>query len=243
MTLVEAPPSDTMRVILCLKFDPRAPFDEVANFKRTLLACPEVVNSVEVSGSFDFMLEAGLANFASYQAMLERFAEPLAALVERHEANFICRRFTRASEQDHALWVPVRDGRKRIDTHKIDLVRAEGDYVRVHCGEQSWLLHDTMHHVREMLDGEDFIMLHRSTIAAMSFIRKLIHREHYWVALLANGEQQRIAKSKLAAVLAALRSEPKMDGAVTAGPAAFPQIRPLREPMTVAATPSATAMP
>ena len=208
MAMVEAPPSDKMRVILCLKFDPRASFDEVAEFKRALISSKEVVHSVEVSGSFDFMLEAGLDDFSAYHGLLERFARQLATLVERHEANFICRRFLRLAERDVALWVPCRDGRRRIDSGSIDLVRAEGDYVRIHSGNQSWLLHDTMHHLREMLDGGDFLTLHRSTLAAIRFIQKLIHRKHHWVALLANGTEQRIAKSHLAEVLATLRNDP-----------------------------------
>ena len=229
MALVEAPPSDNMRVILCLKFDPRASFDEVAEFKRALIASREVVHSVVVSGSFDFMLEAALEDFAAYQRLLERFAHELATLVERHEANFICRRFMRVADRGLALWVPCRDGRRRIDSGSIDLVRAEGDYVRICCGDQSWLLHDTMHHLRGMLDERDFLTLHRSTLAAIRFIQKLIHRKDHWVALLADGTEQRIAKSHLASVLATLRSEP--------------QTQPRRAPMMAPATPSATAMP
>ena len=218
MTLVEAAPSDDMRVILCLKFDRRAASGLVLKFKRDLIQCGSVLHSVEATGAFDYMVEAGLTDFAAYHGLLDRFRHELATLVERLEASFVCRRFVRVSDRDDAIWVPCRDGRRRIDTSTIDLVCAEGDYVRIYCGEQSWLLHDTMHHMRELLDPRVFLTIHRSTIVNIGFIRRLIHRRHFWVLLLANGEEQRIAKSHVAAVLAALRTDSSMGQAHAATP-------------------------
>ena len=250
MTLVEAAPSNDMRVILCLKFDSRAPFDEVAAFKRALINCDYVLHSVEVSGSFDFIFEASLRDFADYHTHLERFADSMAALVERHEANFICRRFMRVPDREQAIWVPCKDGRRRIDCASIDLVHAEGDYVRIHCGDQSWLLHDTMHHMREKLDRSQFLTLHRSTIANIDFIDRLIHRHHYWLALLANGTQQRIAKSQVAGVLAHLRTDssnvaggPTNGGRQHGDSQPDGQLNVERVTETIAPTPSATAIP
>jgi two-component system response regulator AlgR len=207
MTLVEAAPSDDMRVILCLKFDRRAASDEVMKFRQRLIDCPCVFHSVEATGAFDFMVEAGLADFVAYHELLDAFADEFATLVERLEASFVCRRFMRVSDRDDAIWVPCRDGRRRIACATIDRVCAEGDYVRLHCGDQSWLLHDTMHHMRELLDPVSFITVHRSTIVNIGFIRELLHRGHYWVLVLDNGEEQRIAKSHLSEVLAALRTD------------------------------------
>lgn len=248
MALFEAAPSGEMRVILCLKFDGRASVDEITAFKRALIACDYVLHSVEVSGGFDFMFEAGLPDFAAYQAHLDRFAGPMAALVARHEANFIGRRFVRVMEREEAIWVPCRDGRRRIDCITIDLVHAEGDYVRIHCGEHSWLLHDTMLHLREKLDGEQFITLHRSTIANVGFIDRLIHRHHYWVAVLANGKEQRIAKSHVSKVLAKLRTDSSTLADVRTfawrkRPVAPDQPRLDRIVNMVAATPAAIAIP
>jgi len=207
MTLVEAAPSDDMRVILCLKFDRRAASDAVLQFKQDLANCGSVLHSVDATGAFDHMVEVGLPDFAAYHALFDHFADQLRALVERHEASFVCRRFMRVCGRDDAIWVPVRDGRRRIACATIDLVRAEGDYVRIHCGEQSWLLHDTMHHMRELLDPHAFLTVHRSTIVNLSFVSQLVHRRHYWVIILANGIEQRIAKSHVAEVLDALRTD------------------------------------
>jgi DNA-binding LytR/AlgR family response regulator len=207
MALVEAAPSDEIRVILCLTFDRRAPFDAVAKFKQNLLERACVVHSVESSGAFDFMIEAGLPDFAAYHALLDDFAIELATLIERQEASFVCRRYLRTTDRDQAVWVPCRDGRRRIECSKIDLVHAEGDYVRLHCGAQSWLLHDTMHHMRELLDEENFLTLHRSTIVNTDFIQRLVHRRNHWVAILGDHSEQRIAKSHVVAVLSALRTD------------------------------------
>lgn len=207
MTLVEAAPSDDMRVILCLKFDRRAASDAVLQFKQDLTNCEAVLHSVEATGAFDHMVEVGLPDFAAYHALFDRFADQLRALVERHEASFVCRRFTRVCDRDAAIWVPVRDGRRRVACATIDLVRAEGDYVRIHCGDQSWLLHDTMHHMRALLDPQAFLTIHRSTIVNRGFISELVHRRHYWVLVLANRVEQRIAKSHVAEVLDALRTD------------------------------------
>ena len=208
MVVVEITPSDEMRVILCLKFEQRAPCDAVAKFKQDLVNCECVVHSSEVSGAFDFMIEAKLGDFAGYHEWLHTFADELATLVRRQEASFVCRRFRRVSDQDQAVWVPYRDGRRRIDCSTIDLVRAEVDYIRLHCGDQSWLLRDTMYHMRALLDRKTFLTLHRSTIVNVNHIKQLVHRRHYWIAILGDGTEQRIAKSQVAETLAALRSDP-----------------------------------
>lgn len=210
MALIEVTPSDDLRVILCLKFDRRAPYDALTSFKRSLIDCACVVHSVEASGAFDYMIEAALPDFAAYHALLDEFAVGLASLVERQEASFVCRRFLRTVDRDHAIWVPCRDGRRRIECATIDLVRAEGDYVRIHCGEHSWLLHDTMHHMRKMLDPAEFLTLHRSTIIHAQFVERLVHRRTYWVAVLGDGGEQRIAKSHVGEVLSTLRNESSM---------------------------------
>lgn len=210
MPLVGAVPSDEFRVILCLKFDMRAPFGEISAFKRSLTECDCVVHSVDVSGSFDVMLEAELPDFAAYQALLDRFAEPMATLVERHEANFVSGPFPRLLDRDQTMWVPCREGRRRIEVARIDYVRAGGDYMRIHVGEESWLLHGTMHRLRERLDRKTFLTIHRSTIVNVNFIDRLVHRRHFWVAIFADGSEHRIAKSHSAAVLAELRTDSSM---------------------------------
>jgi DNA-binding LytR/AlgR family response regulator len=242
MALVEVAPSDEMCVILCLKFDRRAAFDAVAKFKQSLIDCACVTQSVESTGAYDVVIEALVRDFAAYHALLDDFAHEFATLVERQEASFVCRRFERSAGHDQAVWVPCRDGRRRVDCASIDLVHAEGDYVRLHCGAQDWLLHDTMHHMRGVLDPDTFLTLHRSTIANVDFIKQLAHRGHYWVAILEDDSEQRIAKSQVVSVLAALRTDssiPDADPATrrhlseTSAPPMEEAVRPVRFPAIV----------
>lgn len=207
MALVEVTPSDEMRVILCLSFDRCAPRDAVAKFKKDLLGRACVMRSVDATGAFDFMIEAELRDFAAYHALLDAISSEMTNLVERQEASFVCSSLVRIADLDKAVWVRCRDGRRRVDYGDIEVVRAEGDYVRLYCRDDSWLLHDTMHHMRDMLDPATFLTLHRSTIVNANFVSRLVHRDHHWIAVLCDGTEQRIAKSHVADTLAALQSD------------------------------------
>ena len=100
-----------LRVILCLKFSHSAPFHELAEIKNALLQDENVLHSVEVSGSYDFMAEMQLADLADYQAMLDGFSARFGHLIEHYEASFICRRFVRESDGPSAhFWVPSGSG-------------------------------------------------------------------------------------------------------------------------------------
>lgn len=215
--MAESTPSDGLRIIVCFRFDPRAPVDEVAALKQWLIDDGRTRHSVEVSGAFDFMIEVAIPDFASYQDWLQQHAEAFAKLVYRQESNFVCRRYIkdRPAYREH-LWASAPDGMRRVDCEQIDRICAEGDYVRVHCGESSWLLHTSLAKLVEELDPNQFIRLHRSTVVRIDSVIRLIHRGRVWFALLEGGRIQRIAKSHVAEVLHALRDDSSMTHAVSA---------------------------
>lgn len=66
------------------------------------------------------------------------------------------------SEDD--LWIKDRTGRVRLSKSQIDWVQAEGDYVRIHCGDRSWLYRETMAAMGDLLDERIFMRVHRSAI-------------------------------------------------------------------------------
>lgn len=205
-TTVRSIVSDDLRVIMCLAFDRRAPTDQISAFKKALIECPMVVHSVEVTGTFDFMIEAALPDIATYNEKLEAIRETLARLVSCYEANFVWKRFVRSpAKEEHALWVPCHDGLRRIDCCRIDKVTAEGDYMRVHSGGESWLVHTTMRNMLAKLGEHDFVHVHRSTVVRCDFIERLIHEGCHWTARLNDGTLERIAKSHVASVLGTLR--------------------------------------
>src|SRR4051812_34083673 len=134
---------DDLRIILCLKFDRRADGAKIEAFKTALAASPSTVQSVEITGSFDFMLDLTMKDMAAYTDWLSTMADVLAELVARYEVNFASRRFVR-QQASEALWVPSAEGMQRIDRSLIDKVTAEGDYVRIHSQGATWLMHTTL---------------------------------------------------------------------------------------------------
>lgn len=205
MTVITSAP-EGLRVILCFAFDHRAPHSEVEAFKRLIINCEHVIDTVELSGAFDLMVEAKVADLVEYNERLKMAGETIARLVKRYEANFICKRHVRTPE-GHAnyLWVSTTDGMRRIDCHSIDKITAESDYMRLHCGDQSWLHHITMSALLERLDPEEFYQLHRSCVVRADFVERLIHQDDRWVARLQDGTTQNIARSHVQHVLQKLR--------------------------------------
>ncbi|HLG87281.1 MAG TPA: LytTR family DNA-binding domain-containing protein [Alphaproteobacteria bacterium] len=97
------------------------------------------------------------------------------------------------------FWVPHRGEIIRVAASDIDLIEAERDYMRLHIGPRSYLLHRTIGELERMLDPAEFIRLHRSTIAR----RRHIVGFKYdggggWLADLRDGKTIRIGRSYLA---------------------------------------------
>ena len=214
-------PRDGLRVLLCFTFDHRANPSEVTKFKSRLIERESILHSVEVSGTFDFICEERLPSIRAYHRRHTELADDLARLVERFEACFVCRRFIR-DEDDRvdALWVSCRDAKHRVPVDSIDIVRSEGDYVRLHCGKDEFLHDSTMAALEEILDAERFVRLHRSMIVRLDRISSLIHKDHSWAVRLLDGTEQRIAKSRLAFVMRRIRSDSAINDDVSAMPGA-----------------------
>ncbi len=108
-----------------------------------------------------------------------------------------------ASEWADEFWVPHRSEVIRIAATAIDRVEAERDYMRLHLGSRSFLLHQTISALELKLDPTKFIRLHRSTIVRRDFIAKLHHDKlGTWYANLMDGSDIRIGRSYLAAAKA-----------------------------------------
>lgn len=217
MSRVRAIQVARLHVILCFAFDHHAPGADIESYQKALIECPDVCHSIEASGAFDFMVEFDVPDLQSYNECLKQLVQPLPPFVVRYEANFVVRRFVRARHQEaRDLWVPCRDGMRRIDSATITTVHAEGDYVRVRSGEQNWLLHLTMSAISERLDPELFIRLHRSTIVRCALIERLTHRDGRWYAQLFDGTTQRIAKSHVAEALRVMRGDSAAENGASA---------------------------
>jgi two-component system, LytTR family, response regulator AlgR len=106
---------------------------------------------------------------------------------------------TPPAEASDEFWVPHRSELIRVRAADIDRIDAERDYMRLHVGPRSYLLHQTIAALEERLDPELFIRVHRSVIIRRDRITGLGHdRAGAWHAELADGSQVRIGRTYLA---------------------------------------------
>jgi two-component system response regulator AlgR len=101
------------------------------------------------------------------------------------------------------FWVPHRSEVIRLSASDIDWIEAERDYMRLHTGTRSFLLHQTISELERRLDPDRFIRVHRSTILRRDFVDRLKHDGlGAWSALLKDGGEVRIGRSYQAAAKA-----------------------------------------
>ncbi len=97
------------------------------------------------------------------------------------------------------FWVPHGSEVVRVAVSDIDLIEAERDYMRLHIGARSFLLHETISELERRLDPEKFLRLHRSSIVPRDRIAGLRHDgAGNWQAMLKNGRAIRIGRTYLA---------------------------------------------
>jgi two-component system response regulator AlgR len=96
------------------------------------------------------------------------------------------------------FWVPYRSELLRVAAADVDRIDAERDYVRLHVGDRSYLLLQTVSGLEARLDPAMFIRLHRSTILRRDRIVGLRHDGlGVWSAELADGTAVRIGRTYL----------------------------------------------
>jgi two-component system response regulator AlgR len=101
------------------------------------------------------------------------------------------------------FWVPNRSELLRIDADEVSRIDAERDYVRLHVGNGSYLLLQTIAGLEAKLDPEKFIRIHRSTILRKDMIRGLRHEGlGVWSVEMEDGEDLRIGRTYLRRVKA-----------------------------------------
>jgi two-component system, LytTR family, response regulator len=115
---------------------------------------------------------------------------------------------TIASPRHYVRRLAVRTAGKTIfvDIEDVDWIEAAENYVELHAGGASHLLHVTMNTLEKSLDPEMFVRIHRSTIVNIRRIREMqaaLHGEY--VVTLENGvrlQSGRVYSDKLKALSA-----------------------------------------
>jgi DNA-binding LytR/AlgR family response regulator len=108
-----------------------------------------------------------------------------------------------APQGDYAseFWVSHRSELIRIAAIDIDRIEAERDYMRLHTGGRSYLLHETISTLEQRLNPAHFQRIHRSHIVRRSLLSGLRHEGGgVWHALLDGGQSLRIGRKYLADV-------------------------------------------
>lgn len=96
------------------------------------------------------------------------------------------------------FWVPHRSEMIRVDVRDIDHIEAERDYMRLHVGDHSHLIHHTLAALEEQLDPDLFIRVHRSHIVAIAAVKRLIHEGlGVWSLETERGRRIRIGRTHL----------------------------------------------
>lgn len=93
------------------------------------------------------------------------------------------------------FWASDLTGLVRIAARDVDKVSAERDYMRLHVGRRSWLIHHSMSALEEGLDPELFVRLHRSAIVRRDFVTGFTRNPSgRWIARLADGSEQPVGR-------------------------------------------------
>ncbi len=102
---------------------------------------------------------------------------------------------TPASSHLGEFWASDLSGLVRIAARDIDRVSAERDYMRLHVGKRSWLIHHSMAALEEGLDPALFVRLHRSAIVRRDYIAGFSRNPSgRWIARLSDGSEQPVGR-------------------------------------------------
>jgi two-component system LytT family response regulator len=73
----------------------------------------------------------------------------------------------------NCLLVRDKDRVLLLKPSEIDSVEADGDYVRLHVGQEAHFIRSTMTHMEERLASEGFVRIHRSRLVNLERIKEL----------------------------------------------------------------------
>lgn len=97
------------------------------------------------------------------------------------------------------FWVTLRGDIVRIAAADVDYIVAERDYMRLHTGGRSFLIHETIARLETRLDPQSFVRIHRSVIVRRDRVAQLLHdRAGGWRVALVDGAILPVGRSHAA---------------------------------------------
>lgn len=111
------------------------------------------------------------------------------------------------SRDEEDIWVPRQGEFHRVPLASIDWVKADGVYVRLWVGEQSYLYRELIGHLAERLPPRRFLRIHRSAVVRSDFVTAL-RRTRYGglMVRLADGSELPVGRKYAAATRALVRA-------------------------------------
>jgi two-component system LytT family response regulator len=102
------------------------------------------------------------------------------------------------AQSSHAERLVIKSGGRAffLKTEEIDWVEAEGKYVRLHVGKESYLVREAISSLEAQLDSKKFLRIHRSTIVNIDRVRELqpwFHNEYR--VILRDGTELMLSRS------------------------------------------------
>ena len=171
---IEMPALDGFDVVEALATVPGGPPPLIV----FVTAYPQFAAHAFDTGAIDFLIKPVRS------ARLETAVERIRAMLGRRDAE---RRLEELASQLDALraesramtapaneiWVHRRAERVRVDLDTVDLVQAEGEYVRLFVGAQSYLHRASVGSIVAQLDPARFMRVHRSFVVRLDLIAKI----------------------------------------------------------------------
>lgn len=105
------------------------------------------------------------------------------------------------------IWIQRRGEIIRVDLSQVDLIRAEGEYVRLFVGSTTYLHRELIGSIEQRLDARHFLRIHRSTIVRRDLvvgIKRSIHGGS--VVRLFSGEEFSVGRKYAKTTRAAFHS-------------------------------------
>ncbi|MHA6722495.1 LytR/AlgR family response regulator transcription factor [Sphingomonas sp. RS2018] len=94
------------------------------------------------------------------------------------------------------LWVQRRGETVRIDLSQVDRVQSEGEYVRIHHGEASYLHREPISSLIDRFDAQRFVRIHRSHIVNRDRVASIRRRPAGGYTILTDtGEQLPVGRN------------------------------------------------
>jgi two-component system response regulator AlgR len=149
--------------------------------------------------------EAEAVDYLMKPVAPERLGRAIERVKDRRSAPAVQPLLDGRSDHVREFWVPNRGELVRVEASAIEWIEAERDYMRLHTGDRSWLIHETITALEARLDPAIFLRVHRSAIVRRDAIARLTHDgQGNWAAELGSGATVRIGRTYLASARAAI---------------------------------------